>query len=73
MIDKDTAAFTVEDMEQVSEHRNGAPLPPVCECCGGTTRMVGLEPHPKSDTSDLLTYACLRCDAMQTVTMSRTR
>jgi hypothetical protein len=33
-----------------------------CELCGGQLRLIGNEPHPVQDDTDLLTYTCTVCD-----------
>ena len=38
---------------------------PVCAKCSGPTRLIGIEPHPTQDQTDLRTYACIACDAVQ--------
>jgi hypothetical protein len=38
---------------------------PVCEKCKGQTRLTGIEPHPTQPHTDLRTYQCLICDAVQ--------
>ena len=44
------------------------PLPgPVCEECGGPTRLTGIEPHPTYAKVDLRTYECIGCEAVQAV------
>jgi hypothetical protein len=37
-----------------------APL--FCEDCGASMRLIGIEPHPVEDETDLLTYCCTACD-----------
>jgi|NitcycUWRROWE17A_1032939.scaffolds.fasta_scaffold00083_2 hypothetical protein len=34
---------------------------PLCELCGGKTRLTGIEPHPQDDHTDLRSYECLMC------------
>jgi hypothetical protein len=38
---------------------------PACEKCKGPTRLTGIEPHPTQPHTDLRTYQCLTCDAVQ--------
>jgi hypothetical protein len=38
---------------------------PACTKCAGRTRLVGIEPHPTKAHTDLRTYECRACDAMQ--------
>jgi uncharacterized Zn finger protein len=40
---------------------------PECAECMGKTRLVGIEPHPRFPDTDLCTYECLECGAVQTV------
>ena len=39
---------------------------PECAGCAGRTRLVGVEPHPRFDRTDLCTYECEECGAVQT-------
>jgi len=39
--------------------------PRSCDQCGGPMRLVGTEPHPVYAQTDLFTYACVACDAVQ--------
>jgi hypothetical protein len=39
---------------------------PDCDRCGGKTRLFGIEAHPTIVDASLLTYVCVRCDAVQT-------
>ncbi len=39
---------------------------PDCDRCGAETRLFGIEAHPTIDRTELLTYVCARCEAMQT-------
>ena len=38
---------------------------PACAKCSGPTRLIGIEPHPTRLHTDLRTYQCLVCDAVQ--------
>ena len=38
---------------------------PTCRECSGPTRLTGIEPHPTRPRTDLRTYQCLACDAVQ--------
>ena len=58
-------------MTQILTHQSATPAPPVCDHCGGRTRLVGLEPHPTDDATDLLTHMCLQCEWVQTTTIAR--
>lgn len=39
---------------------------PACNKCGAAARLFGIEPHPTISRTDLLTYVCEQCEAMQT-------
>jgi len=53
-------------MQQI-QITNTHPLPaPACENCGGTTRLVGLEPTFSDKRTDLCTYECTDCSHSQT-------
>jgi hypothetical protein len=41
-------------------------VPPACETCGSLTRLVGLEPHPTGRGTNVCTYQCNSCGAVQT-------
>jgi hypothetical protein len=41
---------------------------PKCRDCGATMRLYGIEPHPTIDRTDLLTYVCSDCDAVEAET-----
>ena len=36
-----------------------------CAECGKSTRLTGIEPHPTEKQTDLRTYQCVVCDAVQ--------
>jgi hypothetical protein len=38
---------------------------PACSDCGKSTRLTGIEPHPTEQHTDLRTYQCVVCDAVQ--------
>jgi hypothetical protein len=40
-----------------------APDGPFCAACGGRTRLVGIEAHPRIPRTDLHTYECTGCDS----------
>jgi hypothetical protein len=42
---------------------------PDCDRCGAGTRLFGIEAHPTIDRTELRTYVCAQCDAMQTETV----
>ena len=54
-------------MTKIAIHRNTLTSDP-CGHCGGLMRLVGTEPHPIRDGTDLFTYACTACDALQVIT-----
>ena len=39
---------------------------PTCNRCGAAVRLFGIEPHPTISRTDLRTYVCEQCEAMQT-------
>jgi hypothetical protein len=39
---------------------------PDCDRCGAGARLFGIELHPTIDRTELHTYVCERCDALQT-------
>jgi hypothetical protein len=58
-----------------NESRNMSQLAPIgaegrsypkCRDCGSTMRLFGIEPHPTIDRTDLLTYVCSDCEAVET-------
>ena len=40
---------------------------PPCKECGGSTRLTGIEPHLTKARTDLRTYECLACEAVQAI------
>ena len=40
---------------------------PYCEVCHERTRLSGVEPHPRLIRTDLRTYECMSCEAVQVV------
>jgi hypothetical protein len=40
---------------------------PYCLACGGRTRLAGLESHPRLRRTDIRTYECETCQAVQAV------
>jgi len=62
-----------------NESRNMSQLAPIgaerrscpkCRDCGSTMRLFGIEPHSTIDRTDLLTYVCSDCDAVETETVA---
>ena len=45
--------------------------PIACDSCAGMLRLVGIEPHQTLTGTDLFTYACTGCDAMQVLAVPR--
>jgi hypothetical protein len=43
---------------------------PMCEACGVTMELYGIEPHPALSRTDLRTYLCPRCEEVQTTAVS---
>jgi hypothetical protein len=56
----------LEDMAQAGVKREDIGGPPDCNRCGAKSRLFGIEPHPDVDRSELRTYVCKQCDALQT-------
>ena len=44
-----------------------------CERCGSGTRLFGIEPRPTVERTDLRTFVCTQCDAVQTEFVLRRR
>jgi hypothetical protein len=40
-------------------------ITPACGRCGVSTRLYGVEPHPRLPHTDLYTYVCAPCDATE--------
>ena len=66
-----STTITIRLMTQILTIQPTTPVAPVCEQCGGPTRLAGLEPHPTDDSADLLTHVCIQCDWTQTTTLVR--
>ena len=50
-------------MNQIIQLKQETPSAPIrCEFCGVQMRLIGSEPHPVKDNTDLLTYLCWACD-----------
>lgn len=39
--------------------------PPACPICGDETRLYGIEPHLAFPRTDIRTYVCTNCDAVE--------
>jgi hypothetical protein len=61
-IDVTGEGLTVGDMKQIELKEHQALQPLLCQRCGGLMRLVGSEPHPVEEKTDLLTYACTGCE-----------
>lgn len=49
-------------MNQIIRLKQETPSAPIrCEFCGGQMRLIGSEPDPVKDNTDLLTYLCSAC------------
>jgi len=46
---------------------------PPCEKCGAETQLYGIEPHPTRARTELRTFVCVACDAVQTSVVPRRR
>jgi hypothetical protein len=53
-------------MAQPSVKREDMVGAPDCNRCGAKSRLFGIELHPDFDRSELRTYVCEQCDALQT-------
>jgi hypothetical protein len=38
---------------------------PFCQACGGPTRLAGIESHPRLPRTDIRTFECIACQAVQ--------
>lgn len=56
----------LEDMAQAGVKREDIVGAPDCDRCGAKSRLFGIELHPDVDRSELRTYVCEQCDALQT-------
>jgi hypothetical protein len=45
---------------------------PDCARCRGSTRLVGIEPHPTKAHTDVRTYQCRACEHLQAVVVPLT-
>jgi hypothetical protein len=54
-------------MKQIQLKEVTPATPCDCQSCGGLLRLIGSEPHPVQDNTDLLTYTCTVCDEFQVV------
>lgn len=46
---------------------------PPCETCGRSTRLYGIEPHPRLPHTDVNTYVCDVCDTGQALVVPLSR
>ena len=53
-------------MSQLAPIRAERRRRPKCRDCGVRMRLFGVEPHPATDRTDLLTFVCSHCDRVQT-------
>jgi hypothetical protein len=58
-------------MEHLQVAQRDPLVSPACEVCGFGTRLVGLEPDLVKERTDLCTYQCNHCGAVQTRPMRR--
>ena len=49
-------------MQEIELKQTTELAPLFCQCCGRQLRLIGIEPDPDQDRTDLLTYWCTRCD-----------
>ena len=40
-------------------------VPMMCPRCGAPIRLIGCEPHPVRDGTELFTFVCTSCDTFQ--------
>jgi hypothetical protein len=50
----------------------GSEVGPACAKCAGSTRLVGIEPHPTKARTDVRTYRCEACERLQAVVVPLT-
>jgi len=60
-------------MVKIAVKLDDQPAGSPCERCGSGTRLFGIEPHPTVVRTDLLTFVCTQCDAVQTEIVLRRR
>ena len=53
-------------MAQARLHKIELPAGSSCHRCGAPARLFGIEAHPTIERTDLRTYVCDECDAVQT-------
>jgi hypothetical protein len=53
-------------MPRTASKRCEAIACPNCERCGAEARLFGIETHPTVERTELRTYVCRQCDAIQT-------
>ena len=54
---------------EITPAQPGPTQGPACAECGSPTRLTGIEPHPTKPQTDLRTFQCLACDAVQAQVM----
>ena len=54
-------------MTQTHTEQSSVIVTPLCEVCGKSTRIYGIEPHPRLPHTDVNTYVCDACDTTQTL------
>jgi len=52
-------------MEQIQINTMKDPTVATCGKCGSLMRLIGSEPHPITPGTDLLTFTCTQCDAVE--------
>jgi hypothetical protein len=58
-------------MEHVEFVSRNPVVSPSCNVCGCDARLVGVEPHPSHQRTDVWTYQCGMCGAVQTRDVAR--
>jgi len=58
-------------MNQIIRLKEETPSTPLCQFCGGPTRLIGSERSPGKDNTDLLTYICSPCDKFAVMPVER--
>lgn len=52
-------------MKSIAAYATEKPVFPACERCGGVTRLIGIEPHSTIERTELRTFVCTQCEAVQ--------
>jgi hypothetical protein len=60
-------------MTQIVMKPKGKLARPLCDRCGGKTKLFGIEAHPTHKRADLRTFVCTQCEAIQIDIVARRR